>query len=153
MPKISAKTKELTIKDIITTKTCNSKYHSLRITVHNHYFMVRIYNKNKDMNEFVKSCDSKTKSVYGAYVANTNKSKKIGIIVLAFQTLTLPLIIHECSHAALDYHSHIFNNNTKHENLPITIGINNQEEFFCNLTSYLATEIIRYSMYSYRLLW
>lgn len=142
----------LSFKDIKTTCMLFKKYHRLKIAIRNHYFIVHIYNNPKDLISFVDKYEGKPRTakaskLSGAYLVNISNNKKIGTIALTFQALAHPLIIHECSHAALSYHSTIFNKNDKP-----TINTSKQEEFFCDLVSFLYAEITNYTTNSYRTL-
>lgn len=151
------KSKELKEKDISTTIRVFKKYNQLKITIREYFFMVRIYKLFEDLDAFIASYGGdKTESCAGAFLRNLRTLKKkngcIGTIALTYQALTRPIIIHECTHAALGYHSLIFNGNTDHENIPTSIGINREEEFFCTLISCLCNEIFNYAEGSYRIL-
>jgi hypothetical protein len=148
--------RELKVNDIQTTVRIFKDYHQLKITLRGYYFIIRIYKSSETMNTFIaQHSNVKAGNFAGAYIGNVPrlpKNKMIGTIALTFISLTNPLIIHECIHAALGYHSWVFNKNYELKPNPISIRTLKEEEFFCTLVGCLYNEIMNYATGSYRVL-
>lgn len=147
--------------DIRTSVKMLKKYTLLKITLKGYQFYVRIYNSFEELDAFISSYEgTKVKGCCGSFMRNVSAlirkkgqvNKTIGTIALTYQALTRPIVIHECTHAALAYHALVFNECKGYMNTTTTIGIDKEEEFFCTLISCLSNEILNFSEGSYRVL-